>query len=125
MASRPRKKRVRKTPENDETCLQLHCWQWVKKAYPTLLIFHVANERWAPVQYHMKLKRMGVLKGVADFLAFPGHVSAAVELKDDEGEQEPEQIRFQKRWEAMGGVYIIVRTLAEFQGVVQALMLFR
>ncbi len=121
MPKRPAKK-VRKTVTNDETCLQMHCWQWVQKAYPALLIFHVANERKAAVQYHIKLKRLGVLGGVADFLAFPaGGCRAAIELKDDKGGQEPEQELFQRRWEHSGGVYFLVRTLEEFQGVVNGI----
>lgn len=124
-AKKPKKAKVRKTVTNDETCLHLHAFQWVQKAYPQLLIFHVANERKTAVQHHVKLKRMGVLKGVADFLMFP-RVSkpAAIELKDDEGDQEDEQILFQRRWEAAGNPYFLVRTLAEFQGVVSGLMLF-
>ena len=65
------------------------------------MIFHVANERKARVQYHLKLKRLGVLKGVADFLAFPiDGRKFAIELKDDEGTQDADQIKFQRRWEA-------------------------
>lgn len=121
----PKKPKARKTVDNDETCLHLHAWAWVKKAHPELLIFHVANERKAAVQYYVKLKRMGVLGGVADFLAFPDSGrKAAVELKDDEGVQDAEQIKFQKRWERSGGVYYLVRTLEEFQNVVSALVLF-
>lgn len=117
--------RPRKTVENDEDCLHLHCWQWVQKVHPELLIFHVANERQAAVQYHVKLKRRGVLKGVSDFLAFPTDGRKfAVELKDDEGVQDADQIRFQKRWERAGGIYLIVRTLSEFQGAIAAMVLF-
>lgn len=117
--------RKQKTIENDETCLQMHAWAWVKKAHPTLLIFHVANERKAAVQYHVKLKRLGVLSGVADFLAFPnGGRKIAIELKDDEGEQDVEQIQFELRWGRTGGTYVLVRTLADFQTVINGIMLF-
>lgn len=117
--------KVRKTVDNDETCLQMHAWAWVSKTYPDLLIFHVANERQAAVQYHVKLKRLGVLKGTADFLAFPSaHYKAAIELKDDEGEQDKDQKYFQKRWERAGGVYFLVRTLEDFKIIVTALMIF-
>lgn len=117
--------RKRKTVENDETCLQMHAWAWVKKTHPALLIFHVANERQAAIQYHIKLKRMGVLAGVADFLAFPiDGRKFAIELKDDEGEQDEDQIKFQKRWERTGGIYCVVRTLADFQSLICVMMLF-
>lgn len=119
------KKRVPKTATNDETCLQMHGWAWVIKAHPGLLIFHVANERKASIQYHMKLKRLGVLPGVADFLAFPDNGrKTAIELKDDEGVQDQDQIKFQLHWERSGGAYFICRTLEEFQGVVAGIMLF-
>lgn len=99
--------------------------QWLKKTHPHLLAFHVANERKAAVQYHVKLKRTGVLAGVADWLVFPDNGrKVAVELKDDEGEQDANQIKFQKRWERSGGAYFLVRTLDEFKAVVNGLLLF-
>lgn len=102
----------------------MKCAQWVRKAHPELLIFHVANERHAPVQHHVKLKRLGVLAGVADFLAFFNGRSCAIELKDARGEQDGDQIVFQKMWEHMGGSYFVVRTLTEFQNVINGLTLF-
>lgn len=127
-ARKPAKAVAKKPPRtvvNDENCLHMHAWAWTAKTHPGLLIFHVANERQAAVQYHVKLKRLGVMKGVADFLAFPmSGRKIAIELKDDEGEQDTDQIRFQKRWELAGGVYYVVRTLTEFQSIVTALVLF-
>lgn len=102
----------------------MKAFAWVTKAHPTLLIFHVANERQAPIQYHLKLKRLGVLKGVADFLAFLGNRPVAIEIKDDEGVQDKDQVTFQRRWEGAGGLYFLVRTLKEFQDTVNAIVLF-
>lgn len=126
MPKRPAKKKVPKTVTNDETCLQKHCKQWLDKTglWSRLLIFHVANERKGGIGAAMHFKRMGVRPGVADWLGFvPGH-AMAIELKDDEGEQNADQKRFQRQWEAAGNVYVIVRTLEQFQGAVQALALF-
>jgi hypothetical protein len=89
-----------------------------------LLIFHVANERKGSIGAAMHFKRMGVRPGVADWLAFVPGRSIAIELKDDDGVQNNFQIRFQRQWEAAGNVYLIVRTLEEFQGTIQALALF-
>lgn len=115
----------RKTIENDETCLQMHAWAWVTKTYPELLIFHVANERQAAVQYHVKLKRLGVLKGTPDFLAFPNSGrGCAIEMKDDEGTQDKDQEHFQRRWEQAGGRYFLVCTLADFKNIVTGFMIF-
>lgn len=128
-AKTPRKKpvkRVRKTVTNDETCLQKHQKQWLDKTgiWSRLLIFHVANERKGGFGTQMHFKRMGVRSGVADWLIFRGARRVAIENKDDEGEQDADQERFQKQWEAAGGEYFLVRTLEEFQSVVNGLMLF-
>lgn len=124
MRKKPVKKaaKVRSPSENE---IQMHCWAWVRKTHPELLIFHVANERKAPIQYHLKLKRLGVLKGVADFLAFPASGRRiAIELKDNKGDQDADQIKFQKRWERTGGLYYVVRTLMDFQAIITALVIF-
>jgi hypothetical protein len=121
-----KKAKVRKTATNDETCLQKHCKQWLDKSgyWSRLLIFHVANERKGSIGAAMHFKRMGVRPGVADWLAFPPGRSVAIELKDDEGEQDAEQEKFQAKWEAAGNLYFLVRTLPEFQGVIDGIMLF-
>jgi hypothetical protein len=124
----PRKpaKKAPKAKGPSENEIHMKAWAWIQKTHPTLLIFHVANERKASVQYHVKMKRLGVLKGVADFLAFPlDGRKFAIELKDDEGVQDEAQIKFQRRWEAAGGLYFVVRTIADFQGVIDGVMMFR
>lgn len=126
VSSRKKPVKKQKTVTNDETCLQMHCKSWLEKSgiWSQLLIFHVANERKGGFGVHMHFKRMGVRKGVADWLAFPPGRSVAIELKDNEGDQDADQVQFQRKWEAAGNTYLIVRTLEEFQGMVQALLLF-
>lgn len=103
----------------------MKAWAWCQKTHPALLIFHVANERKASAQYHVKLKRLGVLKGVADFLAFPvDGRKFAIELKDDKGVQDAEQIKFQRRWEHAGGLYFIARTVEDFKNIIDGITLF-
>lgn len=104
----------------------MHCKQWLDKSgvWDRLLIFHVANERKGSIGAIMHFKRLGVRKGVADWLAFPPGRAVAIELKDDEGTQDGEQARFQRKWEAAGNTYFVVRTLEEFQGVIAAITLF-
>jgi hypothetical protein len=119
------KKRVKKIKGPSENEIHMKAWAWCQKAHPALLIFHVANERKAHVQYHVKMKRKGVLAGVADFLAFPvDGRKFAIELKDDKGTQDAEQVKFQRRWERAGGLYFIARTVADFQGIIDGMMLF-
>lgn len=121
-----KKPKKRKTITNDETCLQMHCAQWLQKSglWDRLLIFHVANERKGGIGAIMHFKRMGVRNGVADWLAFVPGRATAIELKDDDGVQRKDQERFQRQWEAAGNTYFIARTLEEFQGIVNALAIF-
>lgn len=127
-SKKPVKKPAKKAPKQrhvSEQEIQMKTAQFMRDSHPTVLAFHVANERRAAVQFHVKLKRMGVLGGVSDWLVFPDNGrKAAIELKDKDGEQEPDQIAFQKRWERTGGVYFLLRSVDEFKSVVDGLLLF-
>lgn len=104
----------------------MHCQAWLVKSglWGRLLIFHVPNERRGGIGTVMHFKRMGVRPGVADYLAFPPGRSVAIELKDEDGPQDKEQEKFQRHWEHAGNLYFLVRSLEEFQGVVQGIALF-
>ena len=107
--------------------MQYRCQQWLEKSglTPKLLIFHVPNERMGSVGAGVHFKRMGVMPGVADYLAFlHGGRAVAIELKHGDGEQRASQEHFQRRWELRGNTYFLCRTLEEFQGVVNGLLLF-
>jgi hypothetical protein len=99
--------------------IQMHAWQWVKDAYPDLLIFHVPSGETRDMATAMKLKRMGVVPGVADFLMFLPGVPIAIELKTGKGVQSGAQEHFQKVWERLGHVYKIARSLDEFKTIVE------
>lgn len=66
--------------------------QWLD--FVRLLWIHVPNESRGPVQHHVKRKRMGVRRGVADVLIFdppplfPLLHGAALELKRPDGSGE-------------------------------------
>lgn len=130
---RAAKKQVAKPAKQSERTLHMHAQQWLEKSgwWRKLLIFHVPNERRGSIGTIMHFKRLGVRPGVADYLIFGAAATVdgfrrgvAVELKDDEGKQELGQIRFQAQWEASGNTYFIVRTLGEFQNVIEAFDLF-
>jgi hypothetical protein len=120
------RKKSAKKREVSEREVHMKCRQWLDKSglWSRLLIFHVANERKGGFGTQMHFKRMGVRPGVADWLVFIPGRAVAIELKDDEGEQDADQERFQRQWEAVGNTYLIVRTLEEFQGTINALTLF-
>jgi hypothetical protein len=106
--------------------LQYRCQQWLEKSgvLQRLLIFHVPNERIGGIGSVVHFKRMGVLAGVADYLAFPVGRAVAIELKDEDEAPRDTQEAFQKRWERAGNVYFVVRTLEQFQGVIDGITLF-
>ena len=120
-AAKPRQKR-----KNPERGLQYRCQQWLEASglLSRLLIFHVPNERIGGIGAIVHFKRMGVLAGVADYLAFTPGRSAAIELKHGDGPQSADQKKFQRQWEACDNLYFLVRTLEEFQGVVQGITIF-
>lgn len=124
----PKKKpaKAARKPKQSERTLHMHCQQWLEKSgwWAKLLIFHVPNERCGGIGAIMYFKRLGVRKGVADYLVFGMFKSAAIELKDADGVQSAEQAEFQRRWEAAGYAYFVVRTLEEFQGTVTGLGMF-
>lgn len=93
-------------------------WQWVRKTYPDLLIFHVPSGETRDIATAVKLKRMGVIPGVADFLMFVAGVAVAIEMKEPNGKQSAVQKIFQERWEKAGNFYKIARSLEEFQLIV-------
>lgn len=118
------KKKPRKNPERG---LQYRCQQWLEQTglLARLLIFHVPNERIGGVGAIVHFKRMGVMPGVADYLAFlNGGRAVAIELKHGDGDQRASQEKFQRMWERRGNTYFLCRTLEEFQGVVNGLTLF-
>lgn len=102
----------------------MHAWQWVQKTFPDLLIFHVPNGEDRSLATALKLKRMGVVPGVADFLCFKGPRRVAIELKDEGGKQSIAQQVFEKRWTAEGGEYHVYNSLASFKLAIEAIMLF-
>lgn len=104
----------RQVSENE---IHMLAWQWVCETYPDLLIFHVPNGEDRDLKVALKLKRMGVLPGVADFLMFC-ETDVAIEMKDATGPQRKSQERFQKKWEALGKTYVIARSLDEFKDIV-------
>lgn len=123
---KPAKKARRPAGAGSEKALHMACKQWLDKAgfSRPLLIFHVANERKGGIGAAMHFKRMGVLPGVADWLAFQPGRAVAIELKNEAGKQDADQKKFQRQWEAAGNAYYVVRTLAEFQAIINGLVLF-
>jgi hypothetical protein len=123
-AKRKLSKPVCRPRHSSEREIQMKAWQWVQKTHPELLIFHVPNGEHRDVRTAVKLKRMGLVPGVADFLCFTGTRQTAIEMKDDNGKQSDSQLKFEMRWRAAGGDYYVCDCLEDFQDLVDAIVMF-
>lgn len=57
-----------------------------------------------------------VMRGTPDIICvLEGGIFCGIEVKTKIGRQSPEQILFQKRLEALGGIYILARSVADVQ----------
>jgi len=82
-------------------------------AYSNVSWFHVPNGEHRSARTGARLKRMGVKRGVADFIIQCRGKGIALELKAEGGRQTPEQRDFQAEWEAAGGDYYLCKGYEE------------
>lgn len=110
--------------ESTEARIQQEIVQWFRNNYclkfhdPQYLIFSVPNEGKDVVE-QMKKKATGMLKGVSDTILVLNERVIFCEVKDLKGRQKPEQIKFQSKVEKLYHKYWLVRSLEEFQGLVE------
>jgi len=116
--------------------LQSAMFQWAWNAYPQFrrMLFHVNQKSRNAIEGN-KMRAMGVVKGPSDLvLLAPAGRVVWIEVKVPQvgalqaaslgiqsraaGQQSPEQVEFQRKAEAWGHEYVVVETLAAFQGVV-------
>lgn len=107
-----------------ENKLQSDCFLWFWNNYPEhrQMLFHVNNKARNAIEGN-KFKAMGLVKGVSDMiLVLPGRV-IFIELKAGNGRQSTEQTSFQKKVEGRGHQYKIIRSLQEFQELINQYLL--
>jgi len=113
--------------KHKESDLQIRCVKWFRCQYPAYakLLEHPHNEgNGFNRQQQSIANKEGVTKGVADLIL---HVpsfhpkgnniilhSLAIEMKDVNGKQSPEQKTWQRLFEAAGGLYLIIRDYDRF-----------
>lgn len=120
---------TRRRPRYLEDRLQMACKYWFDCQYPQyrLLLHHSPNE--GLLMKHdrdgAKRKAMGMRPGFPDFIfLLPNrqHPYLALELKSEKGRQSDHQKEYQLAVEQAGGKYVIVRSLDEFIGQINAYM---
>lgn len=109
----------------DEDALQIYAAD-VLSAFkrPGVLAYHTPNGRKRHIGDAVKLKRMGVMRGVPDWTIIAPHPTvrasftlAFLELKEAKGKQSSDQIEFEKACNALGVEYRIARTPEEIDAV--------
>jgi hypothetical protein len=112
---------ARKMRKHLEDALQIQCATWLRRQYPKLLWWHCPNGGGRSAREGARLKRMGVLAGVADFtIIHPGRsdtdnpLISFLELKIGKGTQSESQIEFQIAVERLGCSYKVCRSFEEF-----------
>ena len=130
--------------KHKESNLQIRCVKHFRYEYPEFarLLYHPHNEGNAFNRLQQSIaNKEGVVKGVADLiLQVPSYFSTdgeaddvkpvirhslAIELKDGrKGRQSPEQITWQRLFEAAGGIYLVVRNYDDFVFAVDKWMLY-
>lgn len=111
----------------NELRLQSECFQWFHNTYPQYrqLLFRVKGEldnhpRKTQIDTMKQLaenKATGIVPGVSDFVLALRKIHF-IELKIGKNTQQQNQIDFQRKIEAMGHEYAVLRSLQEFQNYV-------
>lgn len=104
-----------------ESEIQQACLKWFQLQYPKLasdgVLFHIPNEGIRLGGIGRRMKREGIVRGVADLcLAIPrkGYAALYIEMKKPGSYQSPEQKAWQKNIERYGNKYVVCRSLEEF-----------
>lgn len=125
-------KHIRRVSDASESEIQQSCLQWFRLQYPRLaaegMLFHIANEGVRMGAMGSRMKREGIVRGVADLcLAIPSHGYSAlyIEMKrpktifHDATYQSPQQKEWQKNVEKYGNKYVVCRSVEEFKDIIK------
>lgn len=118
--------RVVKERGQSESQIQQDCLRWFAVQYPQLaqegMLYHIANEGIRLGGMGARLKREGIVRGVADLcLCVPrgGFAALYIEMKKPGNYQTPDQRVWQHNAEKHGNRYVVCKSLEEFKYVVQ------
>ena len=119
-------KKTRRKPRHLESCLQRQCVTTFRFYYPQyrLLLFAVPNGGHRSAIEASIMQAEGVTPGVADLLLLVArgqHHGLCIEMKTDSKKsgQSDKQREWQAAVEAAGYKYVVVRSLPEFERLVQ------
>lgn len=124
-------RRARRATDASESDIQQSCLRWFKLQYPKLasegMLFHIANEGVRVGAMGYRMRREGLVRGVADLcLAIPsqGYGALYIEMKRPKTVfhaatyQSPEQKEWQRNVEKHGNKYVVCRSVDEFKDII-------
>ena len=107
-----------------EDKIQSEIFQWFWNSFPDYLIHAVPNGGHRNVVEALKLKSTGTVPGVADLIIhLPNAKCVMCEVKTEIGTQSTAQKKIEAKIKAMGGNYILVRSLEDFKGQIKKFIL--
>ena len=83
-------------------------------------LFHVQQKASNALE-GARFKTLGVTAGVSDLILIAPNQVYFIELKDDKGRQSDHQKAFQQQAEALGHIYVVIRSLSEFQDLLSTI----
>lgn len=115
--------------------LQYSCFTWLWNSHPELrqlfwgtfndikqvekIIGNVGNKRQIILSH---MKSLGMVKGILDFMFYHKGVLHVIDFKVGTDKLSPEQKSFIKQIESQGGKGYEVRTIEEFQNIINGLL---
>jgi hypothetical protein len=102
--------------------IQAQIVAYFNTSFPTLrkCLFHVNNKARNSIE-GAKFKALGTVAGVSDLILIATGQTLYIELKDDKGKQQPDQMEFQRQITALNHQYHIIRSLEEFKALLNTL----
>lgn len=128
-AERKARREKKAKPGHEESTLQRACVAWFRAKYPDheLMLFAVPNGGGRRAKEAAIMKGEGVTAGVADIIfleARGGYGALCIEMKrrSKDSRQSKGQRAWQEAAEKAGNMYVVCRTLDEFQTAVRRYM---
>ena len=121
-----------------ESKIQQEIWVWFHNNYPKYICHSVPNgigftiPEIIPIRFHAAIrkaiamavnfsKQTGMIEGISDLIIhLPNGRCVMVEVKNEKNTQSPAQKKIEAKIKAMGGNYILVRSLFDFKEQIKA-----
>ena len=124
-----------------ESKIQQEIWVWFHNSHPEKIIHSVPNgfgftiPEIIPIRFHTSIKKAiamavnfskqtGMIEGISDLIIhLPNGRCVMVEVKNEKNTQSPAQKKIEAKIKAMGGNYILVRSLEDFKEQIKKIIL--